>query len=200
MKALFGMAESVPLSRVTSDYRSWIVVLGVALAANLAVLVFVIVPMFSAADAADQRAAAATESLAAARAELAAAEQTRDGSAQAAKDLERFYQEVLPADVASARRVTHLKLSQMAREHDVAFQRSSASPEEIRESALRRLRVTYALVGDYEDVRALIFDIETAPDFLVIDNVFLAEGSEPRGPLTLTLDLSTYYLATPNAP
>lgn len=200
MKALFGMAESVPLSRVTRDYRSWIVVLGAVLAVNLAVLILVVVPMFSAADAVERRAAEAATALADARAELAAAEQTRDGSAQAATDLQRFYGEVLPADVAAARRITHLKLSQMAREHDVAFQRSAASPEEVRGSSLRRLRVSYALAGDYNDIRALIYDIETAPDFLVIDNVFLSEGMDPRQPLTLNLELSTFYQATPNAP
>lgn len=198
MKALFGMAESVPLSRVTRDYRSWIVVLGVALAVNLAVLILVVVPMFSAADAVERRATAAATALADARAELAAAEQTRDGSAQAATDLQRFYGEVLPADVAAARRITHLKLSQMAREHDVAFQRSAVSPEEVRGSSLRRLRVSYALAGDYDDIRALIYDIETTPDFLVIDNVFLSEGMDPRQPLTLNLELSTFYQATPN--
>lgn len=200
MRALFGMAESVPMSRVMGDYRRWIVGLGAALAVNVAVLALVVAPMFSAADAVERRAAAATEALAAARAELAAAEQTRDGSAQAAQDLQRFYGEVLPLDVAAARRVTHLKLSQMARERDVTFQRSSASPEEIRDSSLQRLRVTYALAGEYDDIRALIHDIETGADFLVIDNVFLSEGAEPGAPLTLTLDLSTYYQATPNAP
>ncbi|MDH4066715.1 MAG: hypothetical protein OEW19_20120, partial [Acidobacteriota bacterium] len=199
VKALFGMAESVPLSRVTRDYRSWIVVLGLALAANIGVLALIVVPMFTAADAVDQRAAAAAAALSAAQAELAAAEQTRDGSAQAAKDLQRFYGEVLPADVAAARRITHLKISQMAREHDVTFERSAASPEEVRDSSLRRLRVSYALAGDYRDIRALIFDIETAPEFVVIDNIFLAEGEDEGGPLTLTLDVSTFFRATPHA-
>ena len=199
MRALFGMAESVPLSRVTRDYRSWILVLGVALAANVGVLMFVVLPMFSAADAVDRRAASAADDLAAARAELVAAEQTRDGSAQAATDLERFYGEVLPADVAAARRITHLKLSQMARDHGVTFQRSAAAPEDIRDSSLRRLRVSYALAGEYDDIRALIYDIETAADFLVIDNVFLSEGADQGAPLTLTLELSTYYQATPHA-
>jgi len=199
VRALFGMAESVPLSRVTRDYRSWILVLGVALAANVGVLMFVVLPMFSAADAVDRRAASAADDLAAARAELVAAEQTRDGSAQAATDLERFYGEVLPADVAAARRITHLKLSQMARDHGVTFQRSAAAPEDIRDSSLRRLRVSYALAGEYDDIRALIYDIETAADFLVIDNVFLSEGADQGAPLTLTLELSTYYQATPHA-
>jgi hypothetical protein len=200
MKALFGIAEAVPLSRVVRDYRGWIVVLVVGLAANLVTLTLFVLPLAASADATSARATRAVETREEARADLRAAEQTRDGSAQAARDLDRFYTEILPADVGEARRLTHLKLSQMARERNVRFQRSAASPEELRDSTLERLRVQYALAGDYDDIRALIYDIETAPDFLVIENVFLSEGDDEQAPLTLTLDLSTYYRAAANAP
>lgn len=198
MKALFGMAEAVPLSRVVRDYRLWIVLLAIGLAANIAALTLVVLPLSASAEAAALRASRAGQTLEEARADLKAAEQTRDGSAQAARDLDRFYREILPTDVGAARRLTHLKLSQMARDHNVAFQRSAATPEQIRDSTLERLRVSYALAGDYDDIRALIYDIETAADFLVIENVFLSEGSDEQAPLTLTLDLSTYYRAVAN--
>lgn len=200
MKAQFGMADAVPLSRVAGDYRFWILPVALALVANIAVLLFVVLPLSVSTDAGARRAAEAIEARTAAAAELQAAEQTRDGQAQAARDLDRFYGEVLPADVAEARRLTHLKLSQMAREHGVRFQRSSAAPEEVRGSSLERLRVSYALEGSYQDIRAFIYEIETAPDFLVIDNVFLAEGSVDQAPLALTLDLSTFYRVTRDAP
>ena len=195
MKALFGMAEAVPLSRVARDYRLWLVALVLGLAMNIAALTVFVLPLSASADATAARAARAAQTLEEARADLKAAEQTRDGSAQAARDLDRFYGEILPADVGAARRLTHLKLSQMARERNVRFQRSAASPEELRESTLERLRVSYALAGDYDDIRSLIYDIETAPDFLVIENVFLSEGEDEQAPLTLTLELSTYYRA-----
>ena len=200
MRALFGITEAVPLSRVARDYRAWIIPLVLALVVNAAVLLLVVVPLSTSADASERRAATAAATLKAAQSDLKAAEQTRDGSAQAATDLQRFYGEVLPSDVAAARRITHLKLSQLAREHDVTFQRSSASPEEVRGSALARLRVSYALAGNYNDIRALIYGIETASDFLVIDNVVLGEGADEQAPLTLTLELSTYYRAAPHAP
>jgi Tfp pilus assembly protein PilO len=195
MRALFGTAEAVPLSRVVREYRIWIVVLALGLAANILALALVVRPLWASADATSVRAARAAETLAAAQADLKAAEQTRDGSAQAAVDLEKFYGAILPADVAAARRLTHLKLSQMARERNVSFQRSSSSPEQLRDSTLERLRVSYTLNGDYDDIRALIYDIETATDFLVIENVFLSEGQDERAPLMLTLDVSTYYKA-----
>jgi Tfp pilus assembly protein PilO len=200
MRALFGIAEAVPLSRVVRDYRAWIVPLVLALVVNAVVLIFVVVPLATSADASERRAASAATSLQEAQADLKAAEQTRDGSAQAATDLQRFYGEVLPADVAAARRITHLKLSQLARDHAVTFQRSSASPEQMRDSSLARLRVSYELVGDYGDIREFIYGIETAADFLVIDNVSMSEGADEQAPLTLTLELSTYYRAAPHAP
>jgi hypothetical protein len=200
VRSLFGITEAVPLSRVARDYRGWILPLVLLLVVNAGVLGLVVWPLSTTADLSERRAAAAAATLQAAQADLRAAEQARDGSAQAATDLQRFYGEVLPGDVAAARRITHLKLSQLARDHDVTFQRSSASPEEIRGSSLERLRVSYALVGDYNDIRALIYGIETASDFLVLDNVFLAEGNDEAAPLTLTLELSTYYRAAANAP
>jgi hypothetical protein len=53
--------------------------------------------------------------------------------------------------------------------------------------------VSCSLAGDWDDIRQLIYDIETGPDFIVIDNVGLSEGSEPNAPLALELQLSTYY-------
>ena len=200
MKALFGMAEAVPLSRVARDYRPWLIVLAIGVTATVAALILLVLPLSASAEATTTRAARADQTLAAARAELKAAEQTRDGSAQAAKDLDRFYKEILPTDVGAARRLTHLKLSQMARERNVTFQRSAATPEQVRESTLERLRVSYALAGDYDDIRAFIYDLETAPDFIVVENVFLSEGGDEQQPLILTLELSTYYRAGGNAP
>jgi Tfp pilus assembly protein PilO len=193
MKALFGGSSSVPLSRVMGDYRAWMIPIGALLAIVVGVLVFVVLPMAATADAAERRAAAAREEQQAAQQEFTSAEHTRDAQAQAAQDLDRFYRQVLPADVASARRVTHLKLSQLARKNNVAFQSSASSPELVRGSTLERLRVSYSLAGEYDDIRRLIHEIETAADFIVIDNVFLQEGQSAQAPLALTLDLSTYY-------
>ena len=200
MRALFGVASTVPLARVARDHRAWLMPLAVLIAINTVVLVGVVLPMSRSVESGSRRAVAAEQALSAARADLTRAEATRDGQAQADRDLDRFYRQVLPADVAAARRVTHLKLSQMARERKVAFERSSAAPEAVRDSQLERLKVTYSLSGDYDDIRRFIYDIETGADFIVIDNVLLAEGSDSKAPLALTLELSTYYRVGPHAP
>jgi Tfp pilus assembly protein PilO len=198
MRSLFSFAASVPLARVIGEHRAWVVPLALVLAVNVGILVFVVLPLTQAVRSSEARAVEAVQGRQTAALALKNAEALRDGQSRASDDLGRFYQEVLPADVSAARRITNLKLSQMARTHDVTFQRSSASPESTRGSHLIRLKVTYEFSGDYDDIRQLIYDIETAADFIVIDNMALSEGQEPNAPLTLALELSTYYRVTPN--
>jgi Tfp pilus assembly protein PilO len=165
----------------------------VVLAINLIVLAAVVLPMRESVATGTEQAAASVEALAEARADLQEAEATRDGQSQASQDLEKFYGDVLPAHFAAARRMTQLKLAQMARSHDVAFQRGATTPERLRDSTLERLRVSVELAGDWDDIRQLIYDIETGPDFIVLDNVALSEGESANAPLSLTLDVSTFY-------
>ena len=200
MKTLFGIGRPAPASRVLHEFRVWVAVAAVLLILGLGGLLFGVLPLASSADAGSRRAQAAAAQLATATRDLAQATALRDAASQAQQDLVTFQTSVLPTDVAAARRLTHLKLSQMARDHDVRFQRSASATEEVRESTLERLRVSYVLVGEYQDIRALIHAIETAPDFLVLDNVYLAEGADPQAPLTLTLELSTFFRAPDRAP
>jgi Tfp pilus assembly protein PilO len=198
MKGLGAVTASVPLARIAREHRVWLMPIGVAIVVNLAVLVGVVLPMSRSVDSGDRRAAAAAQALAAARADFKDAEATRDGQTQADRDLDKFYRQVLPLDVAAARRATHLKLSQMARAHDVIFERSASGTESVRGSELERLKVSYALTGNYDDIRQFIYDIETGPDFIVVDDVGLAESSGGNASLALTLELSTFYRITPN--
>ncbi len=193
MKALFMFGGEVPWSRVIGEHRRWLVPVGVVLAINLVVLFAVVMPMRRSAETGSSQAAESVAALNAAIAELKSAEGMRDGQAQASKDLERFYGEVLPTNFAEARRMTQLRLAQMARSHNVIFQRGSATQQPLRDSPLERLSTNCSLAGDWDDIRELIHEIETGPDFLVIDNVALTEGESASAPLALTLELSTYY-------
>lgn len=198
MKALFTFGGEVPWSRVISDHRRWLMPVGIVLVINIAVLIAVVMPMRRSAESGTSQAAESAAALNAALADLRNAEATRDGQSQASKDLERFYGEVLPANFSMARRMTQLKLAQMARAHDVAFERGTTSQEELRDSPLERLNVSCSLAGDWDDIRQLIHEIETGPDFLVIDNVALSEGETATAPLTLELELSTYFRVNGN--
>lgn len=197
MKALFSFKSEVAWSRVIADHRRALIPVGIVLAVNIAVLIFVVMPLRRSVESGESQANESAVALNAAVADLREAEAMRDGQAQAGTDLERFYGEVLPANLAEARRMTVLKLNQLARSHDVTMQRGAATTSELRNSPLERLSVNYALEGSWEDIRQLIYEIETGTDFLVIDNVALSE-SEGSAPLALQLEISTYYRVAGN--
>ena len=103
MKALFAVGGDVPFARVVSEHRRLLLPLGALLAINIGVLMLVVLPLRASVQRGGTRAQESSLALAEARAELATAEATRDGQAQATRDLDRFYREVLPADVSAAR-------------------------------------------------------------------------------------------------
>jgi hypothetical protein len=193
VKALFTVAGAVPVARVLREQQRWLIPLIAIIAINIGVLLGVVLPMARSVDAGERRGAAAAKALADATADLKDAQETRDGQAQATTDLATFYKQVLPTDVASARRMTSLKLSQMADAHQVTFQRSVANIDQVKESELDRLQMSYDLSGNWNDIRKLIYEIETGPEFIVIDNVLLSEGEDGNAPLSLTLQVSTYF-------
>jgi Tfp pilus assembly protein PilO len=184
--------------RVLAEHRRWVWPLGLLVAVNTVVLALAVVPMSRSVLAAEARARQASTEASDAAAELKAVTATRDGRDAAARKLAVFYQDVLPANVSAARRLLQLRLSQLARTHDVAFARSVATPESIRDSSLARLRVSAELVGRYNDVRAFLYALETADDFVIVNSIVLAEGDESSSPLNLTLNVSTYYKAVPD--
>lgn len=192
MRALFTYGAEVPFARVVSEHRRWLWPVGIVLAINIGVLGFVVLPLRQSVENGAARADASARALREAMADLQNAEATRDGQTQASADLEKFYDEVLPANLTAARRIMVIKLQQLTRSHGVDFRSGTATPEDVSDSTLERLHVNLALSGDWDDIRQLIYEIETGPDFVVIENLDLAEGSQ-NTELSLTLDLSTYY-------
>jgi Tfp pilus assembly protein PilO len=192
MKALFSVGGQVALSRVLREHRTALVPLIVVLAINVVVLMAVVLPLTQRVESNERRAEAAELAQSAAEAELKQAEALREGKARATTDLETFYKQVLPADAAGARRITHLKLQQKARAHNVQFERSAIKEETVDDSSLERQTISMNLSGDWDDIRTLIYDLETSPDFVVIDNIVIGETTGESG-LALSLELSTYY-------
>lgn len=140
-----------------------------------------------------QREQAAEQTLARATAEHDRAAGTLTGKSRAASELASFYSEVLPTDLAGARRLTYLRLARLARETNLDYQRASYAPVVETGSTLARLQIQIILSGTYPEMRDFLYQLETAPEFVVVDNVRLAEGAENNGSLVVTLDLSTYY-------
>jgi Tfp pilus assembly protein PilO len=183
----------VPISRIAREYRKALIPLGILFAINVALLIAVVLPLGQRVKTNEQRADTAARAEAAAYAEFQKAEALREGKARATKDLDTFYRQVLPADVEAARLVVQSKPRRLASAHDVFYGRSQSDTVEVRESTLERLFSSIELAGSWDDIRGFIYALETAPEFIVIENVAIAEGSDANAPLSLSMELSTYY-------
>ena len=187
---------SLPLGRILREHRLSIGVLAVLLAINLAALVVGVLPLARAVGSAEGRAAVAARELAAAHAEVEAAKAAHASKDRAHEDLDAFYAKVLPAGAAAARTMLHTAMAQLAAAEGVTYLRLSATTERDRDSTLERMRTQMMLDGDYGDIRRFIHAIESSEDFVIIDNMLIAEGSQSGGGgLALTLNLATYYRA-----
>ncbi len=181
-----------PLKRILAEKRPTLIPLGVVLLLNVAVYGLVVYPLQARAAGAADRAQAASSALGAARREQTAARALVTGKAHADKELATFYDKVLPGDLSSARRLTYARLPALARDANVRYEARRTEAEAERGSRLGRLKTRMVLVGEYQSLRQFIYALESSPEFVIIDDVTLEQADEGK-PLTLTLELSTYY-------
>ena len=179
--------------RVAAEHRRLLIPLLLALVVNAMLYGFGVYPLSQRVANVAQRDQAAEQELAAARREHAQASGALTGKARASTELTTFYNDVLPQSLAGARRLTFLRLAQLARESNLGYERASRSPTLLKDSTLTQLNIDMLLAGTYADFRTFIYQLETAPEFVIIDNVELAEGGDGSGSLNITLSLSTYY-------
>ena len=190
MSAPHGM----PLvGRVFAEYRRLVIGLAIALVANLLIYALIVYPLGQRVANVEQRDLQAEQALAAAQRDREQAAGTLGGKDRAATELTTFYREVLPADEAEARRLTFLRIRDLADQANLGFQRGETAIEPQRERTLQRLRTQVVLSGSWNNVRSYIYQLETAPEFVVIDNVELAEAAFGDAELVVTVDLSTYF-------
>lgn len=178
--------------RIVAEKRLFAGVAAVGLLAAAGLHVLAVQPLARGVEQASLRAASAAANLDAARERLRlalAAAESRRGMEAA---LRTFRQEVLPADLAGARALTFARLVALADEHGLSMERRAAATDREDGSGLARFRVSMRLSGAYPDIRGFIHAVETAPAFLVIEEIVLGQGDEAAG-VVLGLDLSTYH-------
>ena len=181
--------------RVVREHRRVVLPLAIALGVNVVIYIAAVYPLSQRVANIQQRDRTAEEQLLAARRDHGQATGTLTGKDRAAAELATFYKDVLPQDLAGARRLTQLRLAQLARQSNLKFVRATFEPMNESKRTLTQLRIEMALSGTYSDVRAFIHQLETASEFVVVDNIELGQGAE-GGPLSVTLHLSTYYRET----
>ena len=115
---------------------------------------------------------AAERGTGAARAALVAGKARADAGARA------FYEKVLPADLSAARRLTYARAAGAgaARPTSRYETRRTEVEQPERTQRLGRLKIHMVLQGDYESIRQFIYALESAPEFVIIDDVTLAQA------------------------
>jgi hypothetical protein len=184
--------------RVLHENRRYLWPLVAVLLLNLVVYGLVVYPLGVKSATAVDRAAAAADVRAAAERDMAAAAALVAGKSTAEKELATFYQKVLPPTLDAARRLTYAKLPALARKANVKFEeRRSEIDQQPKNSRLGRLQTRIVLEGDYESLRQLLYELETTPEFLIVDDVSVSQPDVNK-PLMLTLNVSTYYRLAAN--
>ena len=181
------------LTRILREKRAFIVPLALGIVLNVAAYALVVYPLGAKSAGAADRATAAAQALKSAERDHASARDLLAGKTRADQELSTFYDRVLPADLPAARRLTYSTLPALARRTNVRFlDRRFDDEQAAKNTRFGRLKIRTQFSGDYESLRRFIYELESAPEFVIIDDVTLAQP-DPAKPLVLTLELSTYY-------
>lgn len=181
------------MQRIFVEKRLAITIVIIAVVVDIALYALVVLPGSVALTNARQRAELASSDLIAAEQALAMARTTVDGKLEADRELQNFYREILPSDLSDARGITFARLEEAAAQNNLLMERRSSSIDHEEGSRLVRLRMTMFLKGDYRDMRRFLSELETADDFIVIEEISLSQDDAAENTEALTLGLATYY-------
>lgn len=180
--------------RIIAEKRGLILPLAIALAINIGVYALVVYPLGVESASSVDRAAAAADARQSAERDMAAADALVSGKAKADQELDTFYKKVLPANLNEARRMTLSRLPALAKKANMRFTQGRTEIDQNQEkgSQLGRLKTRMELEGSYDNVRQFLYELETAPEFMIVDDVSLGQ-SETDKPVLLSLEISTYF-------
>jgi len=181
------------LRRVLAEKRGLIYPLVAAVLLNAALFIAVVYPLSLKVANGARDAQAAANGRKAAQGEYDAARATVTGKAAADGELKKFYSAVLPPDLSAARRIVYAKMDKLASAASVTPARRDLEETQARGSDLGKLTATVVLVGEYRNIRRFIHDLETAPDFMILENVALSQGSDRDRGLTVIVKVATYF-------
>ena len=183
------------MQRIFVEKRLAITIVIIAVVIDIALYALLVLPRSVALTNARQRAEVASSGLIAAEQALATARTTVDGKLDADRELQIFYREILPSDLSDARGITFARLEEAASRNNLLMERRSSSTDREEGSRLARLQMTMFLKGDYRDMRRFLSELETADDFIVIEEISLSQDDAAENTESLTLGLATYYWA-----
>jgi hypothetical protein len=191
------------LKRVIEDKRALVLFLCIGIVANVLAYTVLVRPRGARAAGVVDRAAAAARARNAAEREQAQARDLVSGGSRAAEELAAFYAKVLPASRDDARRMMDETLPAMAEKTRVRWLKrtSEVSDADVsgagggaggNDARLGQVTINMVLQGEYADLRNFLYSVESAAQFIVVDDVMLSEG-QPDEPLTLAVRMSTFF-------
>jgi hypothetical protein len=186
------------LRRILEEKRRFVYPLVAALILNGALFAAIVYPLSLKVANGERDAAAAASARAAARTDYESARATVTGKDSADKELKKFYSAVLPPDQSAARRLLTTNIEKFTRSANVREVQQKFDASQERGSDLAKLMTTLVLLGEYRNIRKFIHELETAPDFLVLEDVQLSQGQEREQGLNVVLKVATYYRAEGN--
>ncbi|MBK5296389.1 MAG: hypothetical protein JJE40_04460 [Vicinamibacteria bacterium] len=192
------MTARALVARVLVERRRVLLPLGIAALVNLGVYALVVYPLSLKVRASERRATVARTQVQAAERDEKTTRTSLGRAEQADADLRRFYRDTLPSNVEGARRMSYAKLASLADHHGLVVERRSYDRDTGHRGRLHKLKIGMALSGEYRDIRAFVHALETSPEFLVIEDVSLSEGARPGAPLSVAVQLATYYAGAPD--
>jgi type IV pilus assembly protein PilO len=184
------------VSRVMAEKRRLVLPLIVAMIVTGLLYALVVFPLGRQVASAENEARIQHEQLYRAQADFKAAKATVTGKQQADSALQKFYKDVLPANAGVARKLTYTRLAQLAKQANVSLEHGSNTVKPEKGSQLSKLTTTYTLSGDYRNVRRFIYALETAPEFIVLENIGLTTTSgdqQQNRSLAMSLEIATYF-------
>lgn len=186
-------------SRIYAERRAVVLPVLLLLIANLAVLAIGVWPLQRSVRAAGDEEFQALLDLEQARREDRDARMAETRKQEVDVELRKFYKDILPRDLASAQVVTQLWLAQVAKQNGVVFQQGTHRHAEVRDSQLIKVTSEATLMGTYRDIRRFLFAVESAPEFVIVEEAQLGDTSagpaqNPTGELEIAIKAATYFV------
>ena len=189
--------------RIYVEQRAVVLPLIIVLAANVGVLALAVLPLAQSVSSLDNDAMKSTVNLAKARMVEKTAKDARASKERADLELKKFYAEILPGNFTSARKLVAF-LSKTAVDVGLTYEDSQTEQSDVKDSQLERMTAKVRLRGDYQNIRRFLYAVETAPEFVIVERVALAQAADLRasntGALEVTLDIAPVPRETSSSP
>ena len=181
--------------RAVTDKRRILMPLAIGIIANVVLYAVVVFPLGHQVVSTEREERDTREQLVKARQDYNSAKATVTGKQQADSALQKFYKDTLPGDPSVARRLTFTKLAELAKQANVKLEHGTNDVTREKGSSLSKLTTRYTLTGNYPDVRRFIYSLETAPEFMILENIGLSSSSDQQTAraVAMTLDIATYF-------